>query len=212
MVATDAPIQWKTESAATAFTIQRGRAEQGVFCLSHTTRTDLAEINYQLDIPAGMDVAAVMAAAEAADPATKDYWRWVSTVPFQPSSSDFVAGLKTAHMVIEAARTRTAPVRADEALKAAGFVRTMEIGDDDTLWNCTVADGAYSLAVQSGRVALSFDPYGSNTRLPLLRLTLDHKGHPHKVYRFWPSFMQSLDALVAIALDAMRVREGESCA
>lgn len=202
MAETDAPIRWLTQSATGAFTIQRGRVEQGTLCLSHSVRTDRVEIGYQLDLPAGMDIAAVMAAAEAADPDTEEFWRWGSTVPFTPSSTDFVHGLSTAHALIEAARTRSTLASADAALARAGFVRRYAAGPDVTYWNLKVAGGSYSLELYDGNVALSFDARGSSARRSILRLTIHRLGQKHRIHNFWPSFMQSRNALLAIGIDA----------
>lgn len=209
MAETRPAIRWLTQTATPAFTIQRGRCEDGTFYLSHSCRNDRVEIGYQLDIPAGMTAADVMAAAEAADPATADYWRWGATVPFTPSSSDFVRGLATTQALIEAAHQRRAPRPADAALVDAGFVRT---GDDDrglTFWSRRVPGGVTVLERHAGSVALAFDATGSRTREPILRLTLHRLDQSDRLCRFWPSFMQNIDALVAIAVDATLRRESE---
>lgn len=169
-----------------------------------------AQMVYQSDRPAGMSADSAKLAKSAQRPANRRYWELAATAPGWSMIGGRFRNADLAKDLVDRAIAREAIQDGGRALEAAGYSIVTTDAYGGVRWERRTGRRRDAIVTNAHRVYALVEPGGLESPTIVFDLALDNRVvergigvKPVSVHYVWPAFMDSIDALTLMALDAL---------
>lgn len=168
------------------------------------------QLTYQSDRPAGMSEAAILNARETIGRRDRRYWELGAMAPGESLTCGGFESLALAKALIAFAYSRESGLKSGQMLEVAGYTLDATDAYGGVRWIRRTGK-RLDIVVTNAHRAYAFleTPRTTKGRI-LFDLALDNRtvtqgvgGRPITVHYVWPAFMANVDALTAMAIEAL---------